>query len=360
VRAGFEPALDAVQAGDADLALDADDAGDATGDATGDARGDATGPTVSTYAGSGVKGSKDGPAATAQFMSIDLMVLDGAGRLIVADATGNNIRMVAGGSVTTVAGEGSGGYLDGAAATARFDTPEGVAVDSAGTIYVADTGNNRIRQLSGGQVTTLAGSGTPGYQDGPAAQARFDSPEGIVVDKAGDVYVADKHNHCIRKIDGGQVSTFAGTNVAGAADGPLAQARFSEPYGLALDGAGRIYVAEATGDTIRLIDGASVTTVAGSTGGFTDGPAAKAQFDGPRGIAVDGAGTIYVADRNNHAVRTVAKGAVQTLAGTGVAGFKDGPAVAALFNYPYGIAVDAAGRVYVADRDNYRIRVIDR
>jgi uncharacterized delta-60 repeat protein len=320
--------------------------------------------TVSTLAGSGVEGLADGPAATAQFSEPRGVAIDAAGNLYVADSDNDCIRKVTpAGMVTTHAGSCTYGFADGPAGVARFASPNGVAAGAGGVVYVADTFNHRIRKVApDGTVTTLAGTGHAGFADGPGATAQLDSPDGIAVDREGNVYVLDRGNHRVRRIaPSGMVSTLAGSGVAGFADGSGASARFDHARGIAVDAAGILYVADEYNERIRKItpDG-TVTTFAGSGDeGSADGPAGQASFNGPIGIAVDPAGNLYVVDWGSHSIRRVSSdGTVTTIAGTGEGGYVDGPGAAARFNQPFGIAVDAAGNVYVGDTQNHRIRRI--
>ena len=212
------------------------------------------------------------------------------------------------GVVITLAGSEIG-YADGLGAEARFNYPADLAVDTAGNVYVADGGNNRIRKISpNGMVTTLAGSGEKGYADGPGAEAQFNNPQGVAVDGAGNVYVADTGNHRIRKVSpDGVVTTLAGSGEKGYADGPAMEAKFDNPVGLAADAAGNIYVADVNNHCIRKIspDGI-VTTLAGSgEEGYTDGPGSQAQFSYPADVALDATGNLYVADLNNLRIRRI-------------------------------------------------------
>jgi DNA-binding beta-propeller fold protein YncE len=312
------------------------------------------------------------------------LAFDIGGNLYVSDWVNHRIRKIApNGTVTTVAGGGAsgrlGGLVDGPRNEARFFGPEGLAVDGQGNIYVADTLNNRIRRISsGGMVTTIAGSGQGtihGYDgdlvDGPAQFARFNDPSDVAVDDAGVLYVTDRLNHVIRQIPpDGQVSTFAGTGRPGSVDGVGQAASFELPNRIAIDGDGNLYVTEGRfldfgertyGFRVRKITpDAQVSTLAG-TGepGYRDGPALSAEFDVPIGIDVDPAGNAYVVDCGAHRIRRIGPdGLVSTLAGTGVAGYTDGPATEAEFWYPTDIAVGPDGRLYIADWKNHRVRII--
>lgn len=259
--------------------------------------------------------------------------------------------------VRTMAGSaGVTGSADGAGAEARFRFPNGVAVDRSGNVYAADTGNHTIRKVTpAGTVTTLAGTaGATGSADGTGAAARFYQPVGVAVDESGYVYVADTANHTIRKVSPtGEVTTVAGAaGIFGSADGTGTSARFDGPTGVAVDGSGNLFVADSFNRTIRKVTPTGVvTTVAGTARalGLVDGIGAAARFGFPAGVAVDGLGNLWVTDSYNNVIRKVsAGGAVTTLPG------QEGIS----FNYPFGIAVDRFGSVYVADAENSRIRRI--
>ncbi len=247
-----------------------------------------------------------------------------------------------------------------------FNNPYGVAIDAAKNIYVTDTVNYTIRKITPGRVvSTLAGTAKlPGTADGTGAAARFTFPVGIAVDGAGNVFVSDAASATIRKITpAGVVTTFAGTSFqSGIADGAGTAARFSLPAGLAFDGAGVLYVADSGNHTIRKITPEGVvSTLAGGAGqeGFTNATGTAARFKTPFGVTVDGAGSVYVADSGNHAVRKItAAGVVTTVAGAGAAGGIDGPVSTSRFSQPRGIAVDAGGNLFVADYGNSTIRHI--
>jgi hypothetical protein len=326
------------------------------------------GAVVTTLAGlAPAFGNADGTAGAARFYQPVGVAVDATGTVYVADSFNHTIRRITvGGAVTTFAGlPGAFGSADGTGSAARFWHPFSVAVDTAGALYVADSGNNAIRKVTpAGVVTTLAGlAGNAGNADGTGSGARFNSPGGVAVDAAGTVYVADTLNHTIRRVTaGGVVTTPAGLAGAfGGADGTGSAARFYFPRGVAVDAAGTVYVADQVNYTIRRITaGGVVTTLAGlaRVPGSADGTGSAARFLNPTGLAVDGAGTVFVADSENQIIRRITTGGVVTTIGglAGAIGSADGAASAARFFYPYGVAVDAAGSIYVADSRNNAIR----
>jgi sugar lactone lactonase YvrE len=314
---------------------------------------------VNTVAGSSM-GYIDGLAA--KFNSPSGIAADAAGNTYVTDFGNNVIRKITpAGEVSTVAGSDAG-YFDGPAKTAKFFFPNGSAVDQQGNIYISEEGTSRIRKISpAGAVTTFAGSGTFSFGDGAGTAAHFYQPSGIAVDLQGNVFVADQFNHKIRKITpSGVVTTLAGST-SGSADGTGSAAQFYRPTGVVADGKGNVFVADLFNHKIRKITATGiVTTIAGSTPGFADGPAATAKFAFPAGLALDKQGNLYVADSENHRIRKITPaGEVTTFAGTGVQGINDGTAAGSQFSIPREIDVDAEGNVYVVDAASHRVRKID-
>ncbi len=320
-----------------------------------------------TLAGSTTAGSTDGTADTARFNRPAGLCFDSSGNLYIADSLNYTIRKIDRmGITTTLAGSpGVPGSTNGTGNAARFQRPLGVVADSSGNVYVADTDNSSIRMItSAGVVSTFAGaSGTSGSTDGIGTAARFAFPTQLAIDSANVIYVADYGNHTIRKIDtAGAVTTVAGSpGVSGSADGTGTAARFSHPWGVALDAVRNLYVADYENGTIRKISPAGVvTTVAGSAGisGSADGTGSAARFNFPATLGIDKRGNLFVADSSNHLVRKVTPGGVvTTIAGVaGASGFSDGVGAAVLFNYPLGTVVDGNGNVYIADYLNNRIR----
>jgi hypothetical protein len=331
---------------------------------------------VSTIAGqAGNSGSDDGTGTNAKFRWPASITVDSAGNLYVADAFNDTIRKITplgtDWVVSTLAGLASQiGSADGTGTNAQFNFPEGVTVDGSGNVYVADTSNNTIRKIrSAGVVSTIAGlTGSPNSVDGEGSDARFRFPAGIALDSAGNIYVADSYNNTIRTITSlGEVSTIAGlAGSLGSADGAGSNARFNNPLDVAVDTNGNVFVADEINDEIRMVtQGGEVSTIAGSAGnyGSVDGTGSDAQFYFPQGVAVDSSGNVYVADTYNSTIRMIAPvGAdwvVSTIAGqAGNGGSADGTGTNAQFLQPQGLAVDSSGNVYVADTYNSTIRKI--
>lgn len=316
---------------------------------------------VSTLAGSAY-GYTDATGVAAQFDYPKGIVADALGNVYVADSNNNRIRKVTpAGVVTTFAGSGSYAYADGTGTSASFAAPSGLAIDTFGTLYVADNDSHKVRKITqAGEVTSLAGSSF-GYAEGQGTAAQFFGPASVAVDLVGNVYVADSYNHRIRKVTpGGLVSTFAGDGGPGSTDGAGATARFNYPFGIAADTAGNIYVADRSNNRIRKITpGAVVSTLAGSSSGYVDATGAAARFTQPHGVSVDLAGNVYVADTGNHRIRKVTPGGVVTTVAGSTVGTNNGTGTAAQFNTPRATTILPSGVIYVADHDNDRIRKIE-
>ena len=343
---------------------------------------------ITTIAGtSGTSGfTGDGGAATSADLNFPLGLALSGSTLYVADQVNSLVRMIAlgPGTITTFAGTyvastttpptNAGGYAgDGAAANkASVERPTGIGVGASGNIYIADAGNSVVRLVaSSGVITTVAGhtSGGAGYSgdNALATGAQFNLPTNVVVDSAGNYYIADSNNNRIRKVGtDGNVNTIAGTGEAEYSGdfGPAFSARINHPLGLAMDSAGNVYFSDSGNHAIRKITLANggITTVAGNgTAGFTGdgGKATSAQLSHPEAIAFDGGGNLYIADTFNQRIRVVlTDGTIHTIAGNGIAGFSGdkGSALIAQLNFPRGLAVDASGNVYISDNTNHVIR----
>ncbi len=314
---------------------------------------------TSTFAGS-TEGNVDGQGANAQFAVLGQMAMDSNGTIFVADPHNHRIRKITpSGVVSTFAGSTSG-FADGQGTNAQFNSPYGLAIDSNDTVFVCDSNNNKIRKITpSGVVSTFAGS-TSGFANGQGTNAQFDSPYGLAIDAQNNLYVADYYNKKIRKITpSGVVSTFAGST-NGNVDGQGTTAQFRSPIGITIDADNTIYVGDEGNYNIRKITpNGMVSTLAGSgSSGFTNGQGTAAQFTSPTGLAVDKQGTIYVADYSNHKIRKITpNGMVSTFVGSTI-GFTNGNGSNTQFYNPYDVIVDTNYDVYVADRGNYKIRKI--
>jgi uncharacterized protein (TIGR02145 family) len=321
---------------------------------------------VSTFAGSGASGDTDGIGATASFNSPSGVAVDASGNVYVAEFGNNKIRKItSAGIVSSFAGSGTSGAVDGQGADASFSQPMGVAVDTTGNIYVADTGNNKIRKItSSGYVTTIAGSGIQGDTDDVGDAASFNYPTGVAIDVLGNMYVSDYYNHKIRKITPmGTVSTFAGNEINGDIDGIGITASFYNPAGVSFDRLGNLCIADSSNEKIRkiTIDGLVSTFAGNGAFGSNDGISSIASFALPTGVAVDVSGNVYVADYLNHKIRKITPlGDVTTIAGSNFyeRGDIDGIGSEARFYQTIAIALDASGNIYVVDNGNNKIRKI--
>jgi uncharacterized protein (TIGR03437 family) len=335
--------------------------------------------TITTFAGSGAGrfAGDGGPSYLAVLDDPQGIAIDQAGNLYIADTVNNRVRKVgADGIISTVAGNGQATFAGdgGLAIHASMVTARAAAVDNQGNIYIADRDNNRIRKVTpGGKITTVAGNGqaTSSGDGGPAAAAAVNSPSGVALDAAGNLFIAADHR--VRKVSAdGTISTFAGTGQSGfSGDGGLAvNAQLSNPTGIATDPSGNLYIADQNNHRIRKVtaDG-KIDTIAGTGppglqgGGFSGdgGPATSALLNNPVAVAIDAAGNVYIADFNNDRIRRISSNSsIATVAGAGQIGFAGdgGPAPNALLNQPAGVAVDAEGRIYIADSANNRIRVV--
>jgi uncharacterized protein (TIGR03437 family) len=325
--------------------------------------------TISTIAGNGSRGysGDSGPAPAAQLNQPAAVALDSKGNLYIADSANHCVRMVSGGNITTVAGNGTSGYTgDGGAATkAELNNPAAVAVDSSGNVYIADTGNNVIRKVSGGNISTFAGNvgnsgNPPGYggDGGPANNlgVLFSAPAAVTLDSAGNLYIADSGNGLIREVTGGNINSVAGSGSTAT--------KLTHPIGIAFDSAGNLYIADPGNRRVYQFSNGTLTTIAGN-GALTfagdNGPATSAALNDPTGVAVDAVGNVYIADKFNSRIRKVSPaGTITTVAGNGRLNYTGdgGSATQAALNFPNGVATDAAGNVYIADTTNNVIRML--
>lgn len=318
---------------------------------------------VSTLAGDGSIGLVDGIGTSAKFYDPLSIAVDSRGNMFVTDL--HTIRKITPKGVVSIFAGSTKGFMDGTGISAQFNDLYGITVDGNDNIFVGDS--RTIRKITPeGVVSTFTGTATSGsgFVNGTGSTARFGTQINVAIDGSGNIFVADRFNNAIRKITpDGVVSTFAGSGISGFVNGIGIAASFSQPFGVAVDRLGNVFVADTGNNAIRKItpDGV-VSTFAGavtSLSGFANGIAAEASFYSPSSVAVDRLGNVFVADTYNHAIRKITPtGVVSTLAGTGKRSFINGVGTLAGFSYPYGVAVDDLGNVFVADTKNNAIRKI--
>jgi uncharacterized protein (TIGR03437 family) len=360
---------------------------------------------ITTVAGAGTTGfgGDNGPATSAQLWNADSIALDAAGDLYIGDQWNMRVRKVSGGIITTIAGNGNADAGDGGPADgAQLDTPSGIAVDGGGDVFIGDNIDARIREVSNGMittaarvgvpwgiavdaagdlfatqgstivevtrgvVTTVAGGGMPNSlgDNGPATKAYLTLPYGVAVDSAGDLYIADTFNNRIRKVTSGIITTVVGCNLnCELGDGgPASSTTLSGPMGVMVDASDRLYIADTNNNRVRMVSNGIITTVAGSAYlpgfGGDGGPATSAQLNSPWGLASDSLGSLYIADRGNAVIRRVSGGVITTIAGGGTEYGENIPATSAQIGYPDGIAVDSDGNVYITDGASNRVHML--
>ncbi|HEX3425032.1 MAG TPA: protein kinase [Acidimicrobiales bacterium] len=328
---------------------------------------------ISTVAGDSLAGytGDNGRAIDAELNEPQGVAIGPDNSIYIADFGNNRIRRVTpGGMITTVAGDGQGGFNGSKLATgAELNEPTGVAV-AGGDLYIADFGNNRVRRVTSGIITTFAGNDMAGSggDNGQAINAQLDGPEAVAISRSGGVYITDLGHSEIRFVNtGGIIMTVGGSGIAGFGgdNGAATAARINNPVGITVSQDGSVYIADSGNNRVRKIAGGIMTTVAGNgEGAFAGdgGPPRAAQISEPMGVAVSSNGDLYITDTGNNRIRMVSHGTITTVAGTGEAGFSGdgGAATAAELNAPTGLAVSAVGDLYIADTANHRIRMVSR
>jgi sugar lactone lactonase YvrE len=350
-----------------------------------------------TLTGQFQPGFNDGTSKTGSLYQPSSLIQLSDGSIVISDTDNHRLRLLKDDTLTSYSGQvldfdtqglPVGAYNDGNRDSAFYNEPAGITQDAAGNIYVADSSNHSIRKLTpDGNVVTLAGNGLPGYQDGTKQSARFYLPSDVAVDHQGNVYVTDTLNHLIRKVDAnGNVTTlnkpssrivefYPGLveDSGDFKDGPLAEAMFNEPTGLAIDDKGNLFVSDTGNQRIRYIDftNGTVSTVAGGgdyssnalyvEGQYIDGAAADARFSNPAGLTVARDGSLLVADRSNQVIRLITNNEVHTLVGQGTEyGKADGILAAAYLNDPSDVIELSDGSLAIADSSNNKIRIVQR
>jgi sugar lactone lactonase YvrE len=317
---------------------------------------------VTTFAGNGLTTFSDGIGTAATFFNPTGLATDKSGNIYVSDVSGQRIRKISpSGVVSTLAGNGGTAFADGNGTVATFNSAYGIAVDTNGIVYVADSSNRRIRKIeTNGLVSTFAGDGGTAYADGTGTSVSVPGTTGIAIDASGNLY-ATGNNGVLKITPSGFVSTFVGNGGTALIDGTGSAASFYNPIGITMDVAGNLFVADRFHHCIRKVTQAGVVTTFAGSGiqGTADGLGTAATFFKPFGVAIDARGDFYVTDEYNNLIRHISPdGLVTTLAGATTSGAVDGTGASARFAFPCGIAIDAAGNLFVADFNNNRIRLI--
>jgi sugar lactone lactonase YvrE len=301
-----------------------------------------------TIAGDGTATYLDGNGTLASFNYPRGVCIDLSGNIYVADASNNVIRKITNGVVTTLAGNGTATYLDGTGTLAGFNYPEGICLDLSNNIYVTDTSNNRIRKISNGVVTTIAGSGSATYFDGVGTSAGFNGPRAIVMNNIGNLLIADTSNNRIRLLNSnGTVNTYAGNGTATLINGTGTNAAFNYPSSICIDNSNNIYISDTSNNVIRKCTNAQIVST------YITG------LNNPKGVTIDSSGNLYIADTNNNNIKVYTSGTLCNLSGSGTATYLDGTGTNPGFNTPTGLCIDLLGNIYVADSSNNRIRRIE-
>jgi trimeric autotransporter adhesin len=334
--------------------------------------------TINTIAGNGTAAylGDSGPATSAELNGPYGLATDNAGNLYIADPANNRVRKVVLGTgiISTFAGNGTAGYGgdNGPATSAELQLPVGVALDTAGDLYIADEGNNVIRKVNtSGVITTVAGNNTEGYSgdNGLATSASLYAPSGVAIDSSGNLYIGDAGNNRVREVAAstGVITTIAGTGTAGYSgdNGAAVSATLNKPSAVIEGSTGNLYILDTGNNVVRLVNTTgTITTVAGNgTAGYSgdDGPATSATLHTPYGLNIDSSGNLYIADSGNNVVRMVSTaGIISTVAGNGTAGYSgdNGAAISATLDNPQGVTIDSRGNVYISDQSNNRVREV--
>ena len=327
---------------------------------------------INTIAGSGTSGysGDGGPATSAALNQPNGVAVDASGNVYIADTTNAVIRKInQSGTITTFAGGGASSAcsFSGAATSVQLNHPKGVAVDTSGNVYIADTTNNCVRKVSGGNISQVAGGGASSACSfaGAATSVLFNQPLGLAIDGSGNLYVSEQNGNCVRKVSGGNISQVAGGGASSACSfaGAATSVLLNKPAGLAIDSSGNLYIADMTNNCVRKVSGGNVSQVAGggaSSACSFSGAATSVLLNQPFGLAIDGSGNLYVSEQNGNCVRKVSGGNISQIGGSGSGGYSGdgGAAIAAALNKPTGLAVTSAGLLDIADMNNHVIRQV--